>query len=158
MHFRRDALTKIARIPKNPAGKRMKKRTHVNKLCSPKIPVFLSRLARLRFRFVRLIPSSVEPIFVKQSHWTVQFSSQLTPKNSRRCRCCYHCRCRHCCCRSCRCRILSCPYLTWKEEKRLTKLNKNWKERNDEIRVFDWSMATNYVISANGAKVTSSYD
>ena len=90
IHFRRDALTKIARIPKNPAGKRMKKRTHVNKLCSSKIPVFLSRLARwLRFRFVRPFPSSVESIFVKQSRWTVPHSSQLTPRDSL----CYRYRC-----------------------------------------------------------------
>jgi len=49
----------------------MKKQTHFNKLCWSKIPVFLSRLTQLRFRFVRPFSNSVESIFVKQSRWTI---------------------------------------------------------------------------------------
>jgi len=140
IHFRRDALTKIARIPKNPAGKRMKKRTHVNKLCSSKIPVFLSRLAWLRFRFVRPFPSSVESIFVKQSRWTIlesintkrqsllSLSLLLLSSSS-----------------SNRWRTLS-SYLTWKEETRIGKM---------EIKKYVYLISLwRLIISVNEAKIT----
>lgn len=147
IHFQRDALTKIARIPKNPAGKRMKKRTHVNKLCSSKIPVFLSRLARLRFRFVRPFPSSVEPIFVKQTRWTVQHSSQLTPRDSRCYRYRYYYRRRHCC----RHQIVDEPSACI-----------SLKKRNEETRIEKMEMKKYVylislwllIISVNEAKIT----